>query len=246
MNAPANEQPHLRLRELIAQSGIGVLNQPDNCEAWLRQTCPQSAWEISLLMAALRQGAPAAMIAPNQSIAPQSLRAQLIQRVQTSSGLAADAAAWGVDAWAFILNVNLNPVPAQVQPQVRGNPQPQINVQQPAYAQAQPRAAVQPYVQPQPYIQQQPIVPLHMPEAPGRICPYCGSPAPGQVCPACRRDTTARRRVCSKCGRITPSAEPICLGCGKRYTSDLAWKVPVIVALFIVSLILAMVYLTNS
>lgn len=239
-----NEQPHLKMRELIAQSGIGVLNQPDNCEAWLRQACPQSAWEISLLMAGLRNGVPAALMNRNPAYPPQTLRADMIQRVQTSSGLAPDAAAWGVDAWAYILGVNLNPASAQpaaaYQQPVQ---QPNIPVQQaniPAQVQAQPQ--VQPYAQARPFAQAQ----LNLPEVPGRICPYCGVQTSGQICANCRRDTTARRRICSKCGRMTPSAEPACMSCGKRYTSDLAWKIPVIIVMFIVVLIISIAYLANQ
>lgn len=234
-----SEQPHLKLKELIAQSGLAVLNQPDSCEAWLHQACPQSAWEISLLMAALRNGVPGALTNRNLAVPGQALRSELIQRVQTSSGLATDAAAWGVDAWAFILGVNLNaPIAQQAAPYQQPVQQAGGTLQ--FYGQAQPQG--------QPYAQAQPIAgpQLNLPDVPGRVCPYCGVPAPGQMCANCRRDTTARRRICPKCGRITPSAEPACMSCGKRYTSDLAWKIPVIVLLFIVVVIISIAYLSNQ
>lgn len=227
-----SEQPHVKLKELIAQSGLAVLNQPDNCEAWLREACPQSAWEISLLMAALRNGVPAALMNRNPSYPPQSLRGGMIQRVQTSSGLAPDAAAWGVDAWAFILGVNLNSAPAQ--PAVAYQPAQQASIPAQVYAQPQAQPQVQPYAQ----AQTMPQPRLNLPEVPGRLCPYCGTPAAGQICANCRRDTTARRRVCSKCERLTPSVEPACLACGKRYMSDVVWKVPLIIAIIISALII--------
>jgi hypothetical protein len=77
------------------------------------------------------------------------------------------------------------------------------------------------------------IVTVNLPDVPGRLCPYCKAPAPGQVCSACQRDTTARRRVCPKCGRLTPSVEPACLACGARFKNDLAWKIPIIVVIFL-------------
>jgi hypothetical protein len=221
-----SEQPHEKLRELIAQSGLAILNQPDSCESWLHQTCPQSAWEISLLMAALRNGVPAALMNRNLSVSRESIRGEMIQRVQTSAGLAPDAAAWSVDAWVFILTPYPNPAPAQGLPRVQPHVEPQVQI----YGGAQPAA------QPQ----------LNLPEVPGRVCPYCGVAAPGQVCANCRRDTTARRRICSKCGRITPSAEPACMSCGKHYTSDLTWKIPVIIVMFIVVVIISIAYLANQ
>ncbi|HLX00429.1 MAG TPA: hypothetical protein VKR82_17455 [Candidatus Acidoferrales bacterium] len=232
-----SEQPHLKIKELIAQSGLAVLNQPDSLESWIHQACPQSAWEISLLMAALRNGVPAALLNRNPLYPPQTLRAEMIQRVQTSAGLAPDAAAWGVDAWAYILGVNLNPAPAQ-QAVAYQQPVQQVNIPPQGYGQPQ----AQPYAQAQPAAQVQ----LNLPDVPGRVCPYCGVAAPGQICANCRRDTTARRRICSKCGRFTPSAEPACMSCGKRYTSDLAWKIPVIIVMFIVVLIISIAYFANQ
>jgi hypothetical protein len=235
---PINEQPHVKLREFVLRSGFGILNDPAQCEAWLQNSCPQSPWEISILMAALRQGVPASISARNPAAPGQILRTELAQRFQSSSGFANDAAQWGVDAWAYILGVDLNAAPVQPQPQ------------SPAVAQHQP----QPYVQPQYQVQpQNPAMPqvqipmqtapvarpiLEMPDVPGRVCPYCGAPASGQVCTSCRRDTTAPRRVCRQCGRITPLSESRCLACGKIPTNDLAWKIPLLIGIYIVVIVI--------
>lgn len=256
MTPAPNEQPHVRLKELIAQSGIAVLNQPDQCEAWLRQACPQSAWEISLVMAGLRAGVPAAISAPLPGTPLQQLRTDMIQRVRTSSGLAEDAAAWAVDAWAFILGVNWNAAPAQVQPEVRIQPQQQLQVNVPqnvyAAAQPQPESAVQMQSQPmapaQQYAQSRVVTApvVNMPDVPGRVCPYCGNPTSGQMCAVCQRDTTARRRVCPKCGKMTPSAETACLSCGRIFTNDLVWKIPVIIGVFVAALIITLILIANQ
>jgi hypothetical protein len=252
MSTAPNEQPHVRMKELIAQSGIAVLNQPDQCEVWLRQACPQSAWEISLLMAALRAGVPAAILAPPAGTSPQQLRSDLVQRVRTGSGLAEDAAAWAVDAWAFILGVNWNAAPAQPEVRIQPQQQPQVNVPQNVYAAAQPQPVAQMQAQQtipaQQYTQAgvvtAPIV--TMPEVPGRVCPYCGTPTSAQMCVACQRDTTARRRVCPKCGRMTPSAEAACLGCARHFPNDLAWKIPVIIAVFVAAFIITLIIVANQ
>jgi hypothetical protein len=241
MAAPINEQPHVKLREFILQSGFGILNDSAQCEAWLHSSCPQSPWEISILIAALRQGVPASIGGRNPAVAGQVFRAELSQRFQSSSGFAADAAQWGVDAWAYVLGVDLNAAPVQTQ------------FQAPVAAQPRPQPQVQPQYQPQPQspVVRQVQVPmqaapvarpiLQIPDIPGRICPYCGALAKGQLCTSCQRDTTAPRRVCRQCGRITPLSEPKCLACGKVPLNDLAWKIPLLIGIYIVFIVIIVV-----
>jgi hypothetical protein len=244
MTVPMNEQPHVKLREYVARSGFGILNDPNQCEAWLRNACPQSAWESSILIAALRQGVPSFIGNRNPAMPGPAIRAQIAQQFQSTSGFAPDAAQWGVDAWAYILGIDLNASRAQIQPQAvaPSHPQPQVRPQMQYQAQSQPQLQAQPIAQAVAYARPK----LQMPDVAGRVCPYCGSAAPGQTCPACNRDTTAPRRVCAKCGRITPMTEPVCVGCQTPYRSDLMWKVPVIVALFIAAIILAIAYLGSN
>jgi hypothetical protein len=40
---------------------------------------------------------------------------------------------------------------------------------------------------------------------------------------------------------MTPIRDPNCCHCGARFTSDLSWKIPVIIALFVAALVLAVV-----
>lgn len=75
----------------------------------------------------------------------------------------------------------------------------------------------------------------------GRICPFCGAAAPGPACPACGRDPTANRRVCAKCGKATPIAASACCHCGAPKGSELAWKIPVIVLLFVLAFVVSVV-----
>ncbi len=79
------------------------------------------------------------------------------------------------------------------------------------------------------------------PEPVRRPCPYCRAPLqPGHLyCGQCGRDPSAPRRPCLKCGRVTPSAEPACMSCGAIYKSDMRWKIPLIVALFLFSFVLS-------
>jgi hypothetical protein len=71
-------------------------------------------------------------------------------------------------------------------------------------------------------------------------CPYCRAPlvAGSPRCEQCGRDPSARRRPCPKCARVTPSVEPVCWNCGTAFKSDMRWKVPLIIALFLLSFVL--------
>jgi hypothetical protein len=79
------------------------------------------------------------------------------------------------------------------------------------------------------------------PAAAVRNCPFCGSPAAAQFCGSCGRDTNAARRPCGKCGRLSPSSESACRNCGAGFKSDLRWKVPLIVFLFLLAFVLSIV-----
>jgi predicted amidophosphoribosyltransferase len=74
---------------------------------------------------------------------------------------------------------------------------------------------------------------------PGRACPFCRAPAAAQVCGSCGRDTTAPRRPCGRCRQMAPSSERECRNCGAVFRSDLRWKVPLIVFLFLLAFVIS-------
>jgi len=74
---------------------------------------------------------------------------------------------------------------------------------------------------------------------PGRMCPFCSAPAAAQFCGSCGRDTTAPRRPCVKCRRMVPSSERTCWNCGAVFKSDMRWKIPLIVFLFVLAFIIS-------
>lgn len=79
------------------------------------------------------------------------------------------------------------------------------------------------------------------PPAGVRTCPFCRAAAESRVCPACGRDTTAPRRPCASCGRIVPVAERVCYACGAAHTSEMWWKIPLIVLLFVLAFVVSIV-----
>lgn len=46
---------------------------------------------------------------------------------------------------------------------------------------------------------------------------------------------TGTQRVCTTCKSLTPASETACAHCGVPFRSDLRWKVPLIVVLFLVA-----------
>lgn len=72
-------------------------------------------------------------------------------------------------------------------------------------------------------------------------CPFCGAETVERLCSACGRDTKGPRKACSKCGKFMPSDDRSCCHCGASQVSELAWKVPVIIGLFVVATIVSVV-----
>lgn len=72
-----------------------------------------------------------------------------------------------------------------------------------------------------------------------RTCPFCDAPAEERVCSSCKRDTTAARRPCQSCAKMIPLQEKSCSHCGANQSSEFAWKIPVIIAMFVVALIIS-------
>jgi RNA polymerase subunit RPABC4/transcription elongation factor Spt4 len=70
-------------------------------------------------------------------------------------------------------------------------------------------------------------------------CAFCGTTTDQLRCPTCQRDPRGARRVCAWCQRNTPTGEKPCMHCGVVAQSDLGWKVPVIVVMFLLAFAIA-------
>jgi len=69
-----------------------------------------------------------------------------------------------------------------------------------------------------------------------RACPFCSNAEGGNPCGLCGRAPTASRKVCAACKKMTPLDEPQCSHCGTALRSELRWKIPVIVAMFVAAI----------
>lgn len=78
--------------------------------------------------------------------------------------------------------------------------------------------------------------------APLVACPFCGDlTGDAARCGGCGRNKRAARRICPGCSKQTPSSEPTCCHCKRAFGSDMAWKVPLIIAIFIAAIVLSVV-----
>lgn len=72
------------------------------------------------------------------------------------------------------------------------------------------------------------------------ICPFCGNQqATADHCSACNRNPSLPRRVCSACNRVSPSSEAACMHCKRAFGSEMSWKVPLIVLLFVAAIVIS-------
>lgn len=73
------------------------------------------------------------------------------------------------------------------------------------------------------------------------VCPFCGGTTNQQICNWCGRDTTAPRRPCPTCRRMATTYEPVCWNCGTKFKSEMAWKIPLIILIFVLAITLSIV-----
>ncbi len=74
-----------------------------------------------------------------------------------------------------------------------------------------------------------------------RPCPFCSGQVPDRICPECGRDATRSRRKCGKCGGMSPTIEASCCHCYAPFKSELRWKVPLIIGIFLAAIILSII-----
>ncbi|MGK7874155.1 MAG: hypothetical protein AB4426_12830 [Xenococcaceae cyanobacterium] len=106
-----NDIPRQKLQELIATYSHSLCDEPQRCEALLRDFCGQYRREISVLIGALKEGVVKDLITSLGSITspstiPQAiLLARLTKRLKDNLALTEEAADWGVQSWALALGV---------------------------------------------------------------------------------------------------------------------------------------------
>ncbi|WP_219725685.1 hypothetical protein, partial [Cylindrospermopsis raciborskii] len=98
-----NDLPRQKLKEIIIQHGRFLCDNPQRCEAFLRDYCGEYKREIFLLISALKQGVAKDLL--NSSNIPiELLLGRLTKQMQNDLGLTEEAARYAVESWAQVLD----------------------------------------------------------------------------------------------------------------------------------------------
>jgi hypothetical protein len=98
-----NDLPRQKLKEIIIQHGRSLCDNPQRCEAFLRDYCGQYKREIFLLISALKQGVGKELL-NSGNIPVEVLLGRLINQMQNDLGLTKEAAQYAVESWAQALD----------------------------------------------------------------------------------------------------------------------------------------------
>lgn len=94
-----------QLRDLLAEHGPVILDDPRRFENLLRDLSGEHRREAHLLVSALRERVPGDLLAPSNGLPRSLLVARLAQRLHDNLGIADSFARWAVISWALALAV---------------------------------------------------------------------------------------------------------------------------------------------
>ena len=98
-----NDLPRQKLKEIIIQHGRSLCDNPQRCEAFLRDYCGGYRREIFILISALKQGVAKDLLNSN-NVPLELLVSRLIKKMQNELGLTEEAAHYAVESWAQALD----------------------------------------------------------------------------------------------------------------------------------------------
>ncbi len=98
-----NDLPRQKLKEIIIQHGHALCDDPKRCEAFLRDYCGEYGREIFILISVLKQGIVKDLLNSN-NIPIELLLGRLTKQMQNNLGLTEEAARYGVESWAVVLD----------------------------------------------------------------------------------------------------------------------------------------------
>ncbi len=105
--------PRQQLVKIIAKHGHALCEDPERCEALLRESCDENFPEISLLINALKEQVPLELLSSPRNVPRRILQARLVRGLEESFCLKKDAAQWAVDSWALALGLLETPTVLQ-------------------------------------------------------------------------------------------------------------------------------------
>jgi len=104
-----HDLPRQKLRELIAEYGLSLCDDPRRVEAMLKDLCGQHKREIFVLVSAMKERV-VEDLRNSQATAPNSiLLPRLAKRLHDNQGMVEEVATWAVESWAWVLGFLKNP-----------------------------------------------------------------------------------------------------------------------------------------
>ena len=95
-----NATVQTKLRQIVAQYGISVIDDPLRCQGLLNDLCPMCKREVNSLILVLKEGIPNELIKAGRSTPRKALASRLIRQVVDNHGLSEDVARWAVESWS--------------------------------------------------------------------------------------------------------------------------------------------------
>jgi hypothetical protein len=97
-----------KLKELLAVCGSDFYKYPNRCEGGLQDYCAKYKPERNLLLRALQEEVPAALMAAKAKGLPDQMEiAKQVQRLKNNHQMTEEAATWAVESWAEALELSL-------------------------------------------------------------------------------------------------------------------------------------------
>ncbi len=100
-----NEIPRNTLCEIISNYGTTILNDGRRCEGLLLDLCPLHYRENGVLIAALNEGIPDALLNSSLKSGIDLLLPRLTQQLIRNSAVTQEESEWAVHSWAIALKV---------------------------------------------------------------------------------------------------------------------------------------------
>ena len=106
-----NDEPRQKLRELIVEYGRSLCDEPNRCEALLKDYCGIYKREIFVLVSALRKKVPDDLLKSSAGVPQEIVIGRLCKQLEVELAMTAEAARWAVESWTLALGFITVPSP---------------------------------------------------------------------------------------------------------------------------------------
>jgi hypothetical protein len=118
-----NDEPRQKLHELIVDYGRSLCNDPNRCEALLKDHCGVHKREIFVLVSALKKKVPDDLLKSSAGVPQEIVIGRLCKRLEDELAFTSEASHWAVESWAMALGLISSPSPI-VKTSLRPKPPP--------------------------------------------------------------------------------------------------------------------------